>query len=72
MKKIPGLISIRGKEKGKNLVIISGVHGTEICGVTAIKNLLPRINIMRGTVTFIFANEKAIRKRVFISILLPV
>ena len=63
MNMISGVINIKGKVKGKNLAVISVVHGTEICGVAAIKNLLPNINIIRGTVTFIFANEKAIRDK---------
>lgn len=45
-----------GKNPGKNVVIMAGVHGDEVCGVRAFDELIPRIDIENGKVTFIYAN----------------
>jgi len=48
-----------GKYAGKNIVILAGVHGNEICGVKAFDELIPKIEIEKGRVTFIYANIEA-------------
>jgi len=48
-----------GKYVGKNVVILAGVHGDEVCGVKAFDELIPKINIEKGRVTFIYANLEA-------------
>jgi predicted deacylase len=55
------VIEKQGKEKGKTLVILGGVHGNEVCGVRALDSLIPKLNIERGKVIFIYANLEAIK-----------
>lgn len=56
------VITKKGKKKGKNLVILAGIHGNEVCGIEAFNALIPRIKIERGAVTFIYANKEAQRQ----------
>ncbi len=49
-----------GTIAGPQSVIIAGVHGDEVCGVSAFKELLPTLSIERGTVTFLYGNPRAI------------
>lgn len=58
------LIEITGKEKGPNVAIIAGVHGNEICGVKAIKKIIPNFKIKKGKIIFIIANKLAIKNKV--------
>ncbi len=51
-----------GKNSGKNVVIMAGVHGNEVCGVKAFDILIPEINIDNGKVIFIIANLKAVQQ----------
>lgn len=51
-----------GKNPGKNTVILAGVHGNEICGIRALDNIIPKINIEFGKITFIYANLEAIKQ----------
>lgn len=46
-------------ESGPNVVILCAVHGNEPCGVEALKNLLPVLNIKKGKVTCVLANPAA-------------
>ena len=56
------VIEKQGTKEGKNLVILVGVHGNEVCGVKATDILLPRLKINSGKVTFIYANLEAIKQ----------
>lgn len=56
------VVEKQGIKEGKNLVVLVGVHGNEVCGVKAANFLLPKINISFGNVTFIYANLEAIRQ----------
>src|SRR3989338_8412149 len=47
----------------KNVVILVGVHGNEVCGVKAVDQLLPILQIKSGNVMFIYANLEAIKQR---------
>jgi len=51
-----------GNNPGKNIVILAGVHGNEKFGVKMLKKLIPKLNILKGKVTFIYANLKAIKQ----------
>ena len=51
-----------GKETGKNTVILAGVHGDESYGVRMLEKLIPKLNITKGKVTFIYANLEAIKQ----------
>ncbi len=55
---------LKGTESGKDLVILAGVHGNETCGIQAFEEVLPKLRIERGTVTFILGNPRAIEKGV--------
>lgn len=55
-----GVITKKGVSPGKTLTIMAGVHGDEICGPEAFKELIPTLDIKRGTVHFIVANLEAL------------
>jgi len=60
------IINISSNLKGPKVVILSGVHGNEICGVKAIKEILnnKKFQINKGKITFIFANRRAINEKI--------
>lgn len=63
------VFTIKGEKPGKTLTIMAGVHGREVCGVMALRNILDAIGkkeviIKAGTVHFIFANLAAISRGV--------
>jgi len=62
MKKIKGLKILDSKKPGPTLTIMAGVHGNEICGITAFKKIINGIKIKKGKVYFILGNIKAIKK----------
>jgi len=51
-----------GKKPGKTIVILAGVHGDEVCGVKAFDELIPKLEIEKGKVIFIYANLEAQKK----------
>lgn len=51
-----------GKYPGKKIVVLAGVHGNEVCGLKAFDELIPKLNIEKGKVTFIYANLEAQRQ----------
>lgn len=53
-----------GKEPGKTLTIMAGVHGDEICGVRLFEKILSKFEIRRGTTNLIYGNPRAIEKNV--------
>ena len=63
--KDPTLLTFRGKNPGKTLSIFAGVHGNEIGGVLALRDLIKdikddKIIIKNGTLHLVFANPTAI------------
>jgi predicted deacylase len=56
------VIEKKGSLPGKTLVVLSGIHGDEFCGVKAFDNILPTLEITSGTVYFIYSNLEAIRQ----------
>lgn len=54
----------KGKQPGGISVILAGVHGNEKCGVDAFKEILPTLEIEKGTVYFILGNPKALEGNV--------
>ncbi len=56
------IIEKKGEREGKNLVVLAGVHGNEICGIKAFDKLIPKLKIESGKVTFIYANLEAIKQ----------
>lgn len=56
------VIEKTGEKQGKNVVVLAGVHGDESFGVKMLEELIPKLNINAGKVTFIFANLKAINE----------
>lgn len=60
---IPGTISVlTGSSAGRNLVVMVGTHGNEVCGPLMLEERLSEITIQRGQVTFIQGNPKAIEE----------
>lgn len=53
---------IRGKKPGPTSIILAGVHGNERCGIEAVQNILPNLQIERGTVFFAYGNPRAIEQ----------
>jgi predicted deacylase len=51
-----------GKNNGKTIVLLAGVHGNEKCGVNAFDELIPQLEIESGRVIFIYANLEAIKQ----------
>lgn len=49
---------------GPKVTVFAGVHGNEICGIKALDNIISKINIDTGSVTFVYANPQAIEKNV--------
>ncbi len=56
------VIEKQGKNPGKTVVLMAGVHGNEICGIKAFDKLLPLLKIEKGKVIFIYANLEAIKQ----------
>jgi len=56
------VIEKKGIKEGKNLIVLIGVHGNEVCGIKAADLLLPKLKIKFGKVTFIYANLEAIKQ----------
>lgn len=51
-----------GERPGKTTVILAGVHGNETCGVKALDEIIPTIEIENGKVIFIYSNLEAIKQ----------
>jgi succinylglutamate desuccinylase len=58
------IIEFTGKETGFTSMVIVGVHGNEVCGVEALKNILPNLKIEKGKVFFAYGNPRAIKQNV--------
>lgn len=58
----PVVIEKKGKLPGKNIVVMVGVHGNESFGVDAIRELIPKLKLNKGKVTFIIANPEAVKQ----------
>ncbi|MFA6404997.1 MAG: succinylglutamate desuccinylase/aspartoacylase family protein [Candidatus Paceibacterota bacterium] len=54
------ITQLSGKEKGTTSIVLVGVHGDENCGVEALENILPTLEIERGTILFGYGNPRAI------------
>jgi len=54
------VIEKKGLKPGKNLVILGGIHGDELCSIKAFDKIIPRLEIEFGKVIFIYSNLKAI------------
>jgi succinylglutamate desuccinylase len=62
---IPGVVGVlEGKVPGPQVVIVGGTHGDEPCGPQAIKKILPSLSLIRGSVTFVHGNPRALEKKV--------
>jgi len=51
------------KKPGPSVVVMAGVHGDELCGIKALDELIPKIKVISGKVTFVYANLKAIKEK---------
>jgi succinylglutamate desuccinylase len=61
----PGsIIKKTGQKSGKTLAVFAGIHGNEKVGVLTLKKLIDEIEIISGTVYFVYANPPAIKKGV--------
>jgi len=58
------VITLDSKKPGKNVTIIAGIHGNEICGLKAFAEIIPKLKITSGKVNFVYGNPKAIEKNV--------
>lgn len=56
------IVELAGKLNGPTSIILAGVHGDEICGVEAIKNLLPTLKVEKGRVLIVLGNPRAYKK----------
>jgi len=63
---ISGVVEIKAAAAGPKLLIISGIHGNEHCGVEAVLSLLERfssgaLTLKKGTLKLVIANEEALK-----------
>lgn len=58
------VIELVGKENGPTSMILVGVHGNERCGIDAITELLPSLEIQKGKVLIAHGNPEAIERNV--------
>jgi succinylglutamate desuccinylase len=58
------IYKIESGKSGPTVAIFAGVHGNELAGVFALRELLPSISILKGTLYIAFANPKAIKAEV--------
>ena len=58
----PIIIEKKGKNSGRNVVIMVGVHGNERFGVDAVKELISNLKLKKGKVTLIVANPEAVKQ----------
>ncbi len=56
------VIELKSNKPGKNIVVLAGVHGNEICGIKAFDKLISTLKIDAGKVTFIYSNLEAIKQ----------
>lgn len=61
MKNMGDFKIVKGRNNGKNVLILGGVHGDELPGIWAIENVLPKINIKNGLITYGIANPRAVK-----------
>lgn len=54
------VIELVGKENGPTSIILAGVHGNEQCGIDALQELLPFLEIQKGRVLVAYGNPRAI------------
>lgn len=55
------IVELAGRLAGPTSIILVGIHGDEICGVEAIKNLLPTLRVEKGRVFIVLGNPQAYR-----------
>lgn len=55
------VIKLSGKRLGPTSIILAGVHGNEKCGVEALANLLPGLNIEAGDLLIAYGNPLALK-----------
>lgn len=53
-----------GQEPGPVSTVLVGVHGNEPCGIRALEDLLPELEVRSGTVHFIVGNPRAVQEGV--------
>lgn len=58
------VVEIRGSQAGPVSIILAGVHGDELCGVQAIQEITPGLEVARGVVRFVFGNPRALAAHV--------
>ena len=55
------IIELKSVKKGPTSIVLVGVHGNEVCGIEALKNILPKLKVTKGRVLFGYGNPKAIK-----------
>jgi len=63
---ISGVVEIKAAAEGPKLLLISGIHGNEHCGVEAVLSLLEQfcsgaLTLKKGTLKLVIANEEALK-----------
>lgn len=49
---------------GKNLLVCVAIHGNELCGLRAVERVLPSLTLIRGSLTVIVGNPRAMERGV--------
>lgn len=58
------ILQFQGEENGPTSLILVGVHGNEHCGIKAMKEILPTLEIDKGTVFIGIGNPKAVEQNI--------
>jgi succinylglutamate desuccinylase len=58
------ILELKGEENGPTSMILVGVHGNEKCGIEALRELLPSLQITRGSVFIGYGNPSAVEQGV--------
>ena len=59
-----GIHKVTGSTPGATLAVFAGIHGNEKAGILALHKLIEDIQVVSGTVFFVFANPSAIEQDV--------
>lgn len=60
----PDIIKLSGEQPGPTVAVFAGVHGNETAGVYALQEIIPKLQLLRGNVIFVYANPPAIEANV--------
>jgi succinylglutamate desuccinylase len=58
------IFELVGEESGPTSILLSGIHGNELCGMKIMQEIMPSFTIKRGRVLYGYGNPRAIEANV--------